>query len=102
MLSQGFKSEAAQPLSAFWRIFPLAPRHHGNLAMAAQPRPWHPVLLFPASLCLKGRRWCSVGFHISPIPVRSGVQREVPLGCVLAVVLPAHHLKGMNQTKVIL
>lgn len=64
--------------------------------------PWQPVLLSPASPCLKGCCWCFVGSHIPPVAVRSSVQREVLLGCVLPAVLPVHHLKGTNQTQLIL
>lgn len=30
------------------------------------------------------------------------MQREVPLRCALPAVLPAHHLEGMSQAKIIL
>lgn len=100
-LSQGFKSEAAQPFPVHWRIFPLAPRHHGNLAMASLPPRWHPVLAFPASTGLKGCCCCSLCIFASlPFPVSSSA-REVVVGCVLAVVLPAS-VRDLNQTKVIL
>lgn len=94
MLSQGFKSEAAQPFPALWRIFPLALWRHGNLAMVSLPWAWRDaakLLLF------------SVRLRVSPLPVSPSAQREVAWGCVLAVGLPApvRGLKELNWTKVI-
>lgn len=101
-LSQGFKSEAAQPFPVLWRIFPLAPRHHGNLVMASLPRWWH-LVLCPASAGLKG--CCCYSLCVSTSRAYPSQQCAAGgvlgcAGCCTACVCA--QLKEWNQTKVIL
>ena len=90
-LSQGFKSEAAQPFPALWCIFPLAPRHHGSLAMASLSRRWPRCpraggMPQPSRCCML-HTWCMSALSHCPSQPCTGMR--------LAVGLPA----PVTQTK---